>query len=152
MFSLEFAYVLVEGQRSPISVPKKIIKAEYLENAEKTPRSQADAMSRASSTGSSVEIVSKGDIPAGLMTPVQAPQNDLFTATSTQPQPETFINLDPTVEMPSHCSATGSCFSDETRSFQRNSRVFVFPEGCPGYEVLANSNTSTSKYNNLPFI
>lgn len=161
LFFSEYAYVLVGGHKSPVPVPKKIIKSEYLENAEKTVKIPEGTLSRASSSGSSVEIVNKSDLTTDFG---GSPQNEEISVakesslkiktesikSNSQAQTELLVNLDQSVvqeiienvDMVSHCSAAGTCFSDEIPSMQRSSRIFVFPEHCPGYEVLENT-TST---------
>lgn len=144
----------MEGQKSPVPVPKKIIKSEYLENTDKTPRTQEGSLSRTSSSGSSVEIVNKADLTTDfgnshrnepvLVFPREVKPIQTFLV---QPQPESLVNLEEPIqenlELASHCSVAGTCFSDDGRSMQRNSRVFVFPEDCPGYELLAASTMSS---------
>lgn len=160
----DYAYVLVDGQKTPIPVPKKIIKSEYLENAEKNVKTREGTLSRASSSGSSAEIVNKSDVATdftGFPQNAQNPANEVAkesspTASETtksiaQSKSELLVNLEQSVvqenvetgEMISHCSAAGTCFSEDIPSMQRSSRVFVFPEDCPGYEVLPSVTVSS---------
>lgn len=159
----------MEGQKSPVSVPKKIIKSEYLEHADKVAKSRDGTLSPASSSGSSssVEIVNKPDLTTdfGSVTPneqLQAfkitlkelPHNNM-QSTVLQPIKSTPFDAAEQVnvtdnaetgELLSHCSAAGSCFSEEMSNMQRNHRLFVFPEDCPGYEVVENPCMFSSKY------
>lgn len=166
-FFTDYAYVLVDGQKTPIPVPKKIIKAEYLENAEKTVKTREGTLSRASSSGSSVEIVNKNDLTTDFGCSPQREQNPVgemakesslpgaseANKSNAQVQSELLVNLEQSVvqenvetgEMISHCSAAGTCFSDEIPSMQKSSRIFVFPEDCPGYEMLPSVTAVSSK-------
>lgn len=169
---------MVEGQKSSVLVPKKIIKSEYLETSGK--RSREGTLSRASSSGSSVEIVNKTDFttdsgcsPKNEQVPVieniqEVPSVRMYPkikeylaqdSTESIPQPlfqltqESLVNLGESV---GHCSAAGSAFSAD---MQTSSRVFVFPEDFPGYEVHENSKMFSGKLflvfenvlNNCPF-
>lgn len=127
----------MEGQKSPVPVPKKIIKSEYLENCEKNTKTPGGNISRASSSGSSVEIVNKSDVLNFGLSPQKEEVIDEQAREST--------------DLPSHCSTAGTCFSEGNSSLQRSSRVFVFPEDCPGYELLENANVTSSKYTKSSF-
>ncbi|CAG9821727.1 unnamed protein product [Phaedon cochleariae] len=128
--SEEYAYVIVDGQRVPI--PKKIIKSEYLQTIVRSPESTPDNISRFSSANSSVEILNKEELPDQTQKEVPA---TIDTALAADPKPqepiETAENPDCSGELLSHCSAAGSCFSDAN-----GARLFVFPQDCPGYEVV----------------
>lgn len=159
----------MDGRKSPVAVPKKIIKSQYLEKNEKTIKTGEGTLSRASSAGSSVEIVDKTDLTTDFggspkkeetsqeetadQTPSHA-TSEPVKDNSCQVKTDILVNLEKSVteqenvessELPSHCSAAGTCFSEHTPSMPTNSRVFVFPEDCPGYEVLSNSTTFSSK-------
>lgn len=145
--------MLVEGQKSPLLVPKKIIKSEYLENSDKTSKTRNGSLSRASSSGSSVEIVHKSDLTTD---GAASPQKEQIVATASfvinekTDETRSQLTVKPSnmdsIDLLSHCSAAGTCFSEDSQSMQRSSRVFVFPEDCPGYELLENCNTLSSKF------
>ncbi|XP_074032371.1 uncharacterized protein isoform X2 [Leptinotarsa decemlineata] len=111
----ECALVMVDGVR--VSIPKKIIKAEYLQTVE-----QKDKSSTENSGANSV--CHDSGIPT---------VNPNSPVTSILDLP---LNAEANNDMNSHCSAAGSCFSDVNNATDKNDRFFVFPEDCPGFEVL----------------
>lgn len=151
----------MDGRKSPVAVPKKIIKSEYLENNDKTAKTEA-SLTRVSSSGSSVELVNKteittdfGNSPQNEQIPTQEVPEQNTTHVVSEPVKETsfqlqynmLVNMDESVkenaegsEMPSHCSVAGTCFSEDLPP-----RLFVFPKDCPGYEIIPNSATFSSK-------
>ncbi|KAJ8933882.1 hypothetical protein NQ314_013735 [Rhamnusium bicolor] len=129
-----YAYVIIDGHR--LQIPKKILKSEYLITAEGTP-SPKDNMTRSSSVASSVEIVDKEEVPqleavnSDAQTVTQIPPGEQQTKDSTESNSN--IQSDGLL---SHCSAEGSTFSDVNSAVEKNSRLFIFPQSRPGYEVF----------------
>ncbi|CAH2007744.1 unnamed protein product [Acanthoscelides obtectus] len=136
----DFVYVIVDNQK--LALPRKMIKSEYLKNAKEIPRSHCDILTRTNSATSSIETVCKDE----------KSDRHVQTAPSTSQATEVNFNIQKTEvagnsenaqveadfqecqEFSSHCSAAGTCFSEA--SAERNSRLFIFPQTCPGYEAI----------------
>lgn len=104
------------------------MKEEYLEAAQRF--SQSNASTKSNSPTSSVEIINKEDATdtETITTPVNIPD---------ELSRESPINF-PREDYMSHCSAAGSTFSDVNATAEKISRLFIFPQTCPGYEVVGN--------------
>ncbi|KYB28640.1 hypothetical protein TcasGA2_TC003458 [Tribolium castaneum] len=109
-----YVYITFDGNKLP--VPKHILRPDFLVNAEEAPgplnsedEEKIDTTPRPNVSQESnpikVEPANKDEIPE------QCAEEKIFL---------------------SHCSATGSCFSDVTSG----KRLFIFPQSNPGYEVV----------------
>lgn len=119
-----FAYVMFDGNK--VAVPKKFLHAEFLATAEDAPDPNVEK--------STVIDLTK------------SPQESLIyfrTCTETKPTYSdefgkvTHSYIADGLSDVSHCSAAGTCFSDAaSASNEANGRLFVFPQSCPGFEVV----------------
>lgn len=132
-----YAYLIVDGHRLPI--PKKILNSEYLKLADEGVSSSKDNLSSTNSATSSTEILAKKEEPPQLGSvasdmqgpaPTSVPQSQLVAELYDQK-----TECDNS-ELMSHCSAVGSCFSEIESGSDKNSRLFIFPQNCPGFEVV----------------
>ncbi|KAG5871599.1 hypothetical protein JTB14_010723 [Gonioctena quinquepunctata] len=127
----EYALVIVDGQK--VSIPKKIIKSEYLHTIEQSKKSSTQNSSRANSAASSIEMIKKEDLPTSEVPSAPEPTAEASEAsTLIEQMGSSEVNND----LASHCSAAGSCFSNVNNAADKNARLFIFPEDCPGFEVL----------------
>ncbi|KAJ8924658.1 hypothetical protein NQ315_000809 [Exocentrus adspersus] len=125
-----YAYLIVDGHRVPI--PKKILNSEYLKMADEVAGPSKENLTRTNSAESSVEI----NVTA---------QPDIVEASARDNVPEPLskaelseqkIDLDVNGDLMSHCSAAGSCFSEAGSGEEKSTRYFIFPQNCPGFEVV----------------
>ncbi|CAH1102179.1 unnamed protein product [Psylliodes chrysocephalus] len=123
----EYACVMVDGQK--VMIPKKMIKSEYL----RTPATSDNAVSASAKSRS------------GSSSPF-AEVNVHYNETDGQSEVKIEQKVDAECEevheendFSSHCSAAGSCFSDANAE---RSRLFIFPQACPGYEVIQGTDAT----------
>ncbi|CAG9854334.1 unnamed protein product [Phyllotreta striolata] len=117
----EYACVMVDGQK--VMIPKQMIKSEYLPAAKSSDGDEKSMRSGSSSPFAEVRY-EKDDGQTKII------ENSATTSREASEQPAQFDE----VYLNSHCSAAGSCFSEANAD--KNTRLFIFPQACPGYEVI----------------
>ncbi|XP_018571385.1 uncharacterized protein LOC108911046 isoform X2 [Anoplophora glabripennis] len=125
-----YAYLIVDGHRLPI--PKKILNSEYLKLADENASSSKESLTRTDSVASSVEMgIKKDDQQQSEAVPFSVPEQQVMSEGGDQK-----LDSDINGDLMSHCSAAGSCFSEAGPGSDKNSRLFIFPQSCPGFEVV----------------
>lgn len=114
-----------------------MLNSEYLKLADEGAGSLKDNQSPTISATSSTEIITKKEEPTQLASVASDSQ---ASPVPSAPKPELVADLCDqktecdSNELMSHCSAAGSCFSES--GADKNSRLFIFPQNCPGFEVV----------------
>lgn len=137
-----YAYITINEKK--IAVPKCFLHDEYLATAEDAPDPTEPQ------TETSTAAIPQSTVESTV--PLKSEEtNPIFTKSTTEPCPtysEDFGKLTQSSAVSdaqaaaislhnSHCSAAGSNFSDVTNSDKQNDRIFVFPAGVAGFEVIS---------------
>ncbi|XP_044269025.1 uncharacterized protein LOC123014155 [Tribolium madens] len=110
-----YVYITFDGNKLP--VPKHILRPDFLVNAEEAPGPLN------SEDEEKIDNASQQKIPD---------DSNSVKLEQIHPKEEVTEQCVQEKSFMSHCSATGSCFSDVTSG----KRLFIFPQSNPGYEVF----------------
>lgn len=117
---LGYAFVVIDGNK--VAVPKKFLHDEFLATAE-------DAPDPNTTIWFTPDQISKPELPK-IDTEPKSASADEFTNVKSG-------------DCASHCSTMGTCFSDAPEvGDEASSRLFVFPQSCPGFEVVHPHNVN----------